>query len=118
MVKVEDNVIYITRGDSACFNISATYEDCVGSERYEFQPGDQLMLSVKKTNKDFDEDILIQVTDTVTTPSKIWPLYLAPEDTKQLKFDTYYYDVQLTKEDGWVDTIVTSTKFKVGVEIG
>ena len=43
---------------------------------------------------------------------------ISPEDTKGLYFSKdYYYDIQLTRADGSVTTIVPCSIFRLGVEI-
>ena len=40
-----------------------------------------------------------------------------PEDTAELKFKTYVYDIQLTRANGQVQTIVKPSQFVVGSEV-
>lgn len=44
-------------------------------------------------------------------------LTLNPEDTKDFDFGKYVYDIQLTKEDGTVDTFITKTTIKITEEV-
>ena len=44
-------------------------------------------------------------------------LKLEPEDTKGLKFGSYYYDVEVTLSDGRVDTVINNAPFIVLPEV-
>lgn len=44
-------------------------------------------------------------------------LRIDPEDTKNLNFGTYVYDVELTTKDGIVDTFITPSSFKITEEV-
>ena len=44
-------------------------------------------------------------------------LTLLPEDTKDLSFGKYVYDIQLTKADGTVDTFITKATIKITEEV-
>mgnify|MGYP003296892700 CR=1 FL=1 len=59
------------------------------------------------------------IVDYAAVPgAEIVNVMLEPNDTKTLDFKKYYYDIQLIKISGWVDTIIENSIFKVGVEIG
>ena len=96
--------ITITRGDTASFSISIT--DASGAA-YEPQEGDVVTFTVKKSTK--TEDILIQKTGT--------SISLAHEDTADLKYGTYAYDVQLTYASGDIDTFIGPADFVVTEEV-
>jgi hypothetical protein len=44
-------------------------------------------------------------------------LVIYPEDTKELEFGSYVYDIQLTKANGDIDTFITASKFKITAEV-
>jgi hypothetical protein len=44
-------------------------------------------------------------------------LVINPEDTKNLAFSSYVYDIELTKEDGTVDTFIDRAKIKITEEV-
>lgn len=112
MLKVDEkNRIYLTRGDSATLKLSVT--DSEGAD-YDFS-GDEVKFSMKRyvsdanpvVQKTFDENGQITFT---------------PEDTAELGFGDYLYDVQLSHTDEstgtvYVDTIIIPTTFTVGAEI-
>lgn len=116
MIKVEDNHIYMTRGDSFSRKIDIMQKDseCGELYPYEMQPGDQVIFALKT-----DEYIGIRYTDfkeaepllrKEVSPETLM-LELEPEDTRDLKFGKYVYDVHLVKEDGWVDTFIQDEEF-------
>lgn len=96
--------ITITRGDTASFSISIT--DASGAA-YEPQEGDTVTFTVKKSTK--TDDILIQKTGTA--------VQLEHEDTADLKYGTYVYDVQLTYASGAIDTFIGPADFVVTEEV-
>lgn len=91
----------MVRGDTA--KITVTIDD------YEIKPGDSIRFAVKKRYTDSDEDVLIEKFVDNTTGI----LQIDPEDTKPLSMGEskgkYVYDIELTKEDGTVDTFIRGT---------
>jgi len=116
MLQIDGTAITLTRGDSATISVSATIDGTSPPTSYTFQVGDKVKFTVKQSAKDTEE--LISKEITVATAGTSVEISLAPNDTKQLEFGKYKYDIQLTKANGWVDTIVTKSTFKVGDEIG
>lgn len=104
MFKIENNVIQIIRGDTGRFNIEVL--DAAGAP-YPLSAKDRLVFTVKKNIK--SQEILIQKEGT--------PITLEPEDTSNLDFGKYIYDVQLTLEDGTVDTIIAPSTFNILSEV-
>ena len=106
MLTCVNNNISITRGDSAIFALSIKKDD--GSP-YEIAEGDTVIFTVKKST--FDTKIITQkkVVDGVVR--------LNPDDTKDLEYGTYYYDVELTQADGFVSTVISPHKFIVEQEV-
>lgn len=100
------NEIKLTRGDTESFSLSIT--DANGLE-YEMQEGDKLVFTVKKSV--YEEKPIIQkdVVDKTFT--------IEHEDTKNLAYGTYCYDIQLTFANGSVSTIIKPTKFIVDEEV-
>lgn len=106
MVNVNNNNIYITRGDSADIEISITEST---GEEYTLQDGDTITFTVKKSTRATDAVISKQITD--------WYVHLAPVDTANLDYGVYVYDCQLTTSDGRVCTFITPHIFKVLEEV-
>ena len=100
--KVSGTTITLTRGDTFMAQISITQSN---GDPYVPSEGDSVRFAMKSNYT--DEDIPI---DTLK-------LVLNPEDTKDLAFGTYVYDVQLTKESGEVDTFITASKIKITEEV-
>lgn len=115
MLNIDGTTIELTCGDSAVFAITAKDKE---GEAYEFQPGEKVKFTIKSTNKKEDIIKLVSKETIVEEASPLTHIILDPEDTKPLDFRKYYYDVQLIKLDGWVETIIANAIFKVGVEIG
>lgn len=110
MYKVEDNKIYLTRGDSADFELTL--------DGYEAQEGDVLTFSVKKNC----QDKVALITKTLDAELKF---SIEPSDTEDLQFGDYWYDVQLKRttveedesETVMVDTVIVPHVFTVGAEV-
>lgn len=86
-----NNVITMTRGDTAHIEIKCGYE---------LQDGDEVVMTIKKRLKDTDPVLSIK-------PIKDWIFELEPDDTIDL-LGNYVYDVQLTTAEGEVYTLVLS----------
>ena len=100
-----ENEIKLIRGDTAFFNIEIVNE--VG-EVYELQETDKLVFTVKASV--YDEDVLIQKDIRRN-------IIIDHDDTKNLSYGDYVYDVQLTKENGEVSTVIPPTKFSILEEV-
>ncbi len=97
--------MFVTRGDSAIFSLGLVDVD---GNPFTLGDGDMLTFTVKKSTSDKDAVISKQVTDAVV---------LAPEDTSNLAYGRYVYDLQLTRKNGYVETIVTPSTFLIGEEV-
>ena len=106
--RVRNNIIYLTRGDTFKAVVSITYPD--GSV-YTPKEGDKVRFALKETID--DEECLIWRDIPIDTML----LILYPEDTKELEFGNYVYDIQLTKANGDVDTFITASKLKITAEV-
>lgn len=103
--KVSGTTIQITRGDSGYFRFTPYTVDESGTRtEYVPQPGDSIRFAMKKKLSDAYQILLEKPVDTATFQMK-----LNPEDTADLAFGTYYYDVQLTTASGDVDTYIPDT---------
>lgn len=94
----------ITRGDTASFGI--TIKDASGTE-YTPQTGDIVTFTVKKSTK--KEEALIQKTGV--------SIALEHDDTAELKYGTYVYDVQLEYANGDIDTFIGPADFVITEEV-
>lgn len=107
-VKISNNVISITRGDSLRTTITIFTDD--GNE-YTPEDGDVVTFGLKKTIN--DEECLIEKV----IPHDTMELYLSADETKALEYGEYLYDVQIKFAIGDVYTFITYTKFKVTGEV-
>ena len=96
MFYVENQVIFLTRGDSAEVSIELTTE---GGETYELGANDILTLTVRK--KPLATSAVIFAKSA--TGSGVIPI--TPEDTQGAKVGQYSADIQLTTTDGEVHTV-------------
>lgn len=108
MLKIDDeNNIYLTRGDYAAMDVIMTHDD--GSE-YTLQTGDSLVFTVRRIPG--KGEIVIQ--KMVTAPL----IELDTDDTKDLTFGDYKYDVYLINSlNERIDTFIADKVFTVGEEV-
>lgn len=106
--KVKKNTIFLTRGDTFKAHLTINYPD--GTE-YTPVEGDSIRFALKEDVE--DEECLIWRDIPIDTML----LVIYPEDTKELEFGSYVYDIQLTKANGDVDTFITASKFKITAEV-
>lgn len=111
----EDEVnLKMTRGDSEYFTISK-YQSLEGVETQQlFLPGDSVTLTVKEYIG--AEEATLSKEVTVFIDGKA-PFEFLPSDTNDLEVGEYVYDVQLTKADGKVTTIIKPSIFELTGEV-
>ena len=95
---VSGTTITLTRGDTFKAVLSITQQD--GSP-YVPTSGDKVRFAMKAK---YEDQVPLLVKEI---PIDTMRLTLNPEDTKNFDFGKYVYDIQLTKEDGTVDTFIT-----------
>lgn len=105
---VSGTTISLTRGDTCNIRVSITdAQDCP----YVPSEGDSVRFAMKARYEDPKPLLVIDIpTDTMV-------LAIRPEDTKDLTFGAYVYDIQLTKATGEVDTFITKSKIKILEEV-
>ncbi len=105
---VSGNTITLTRGDTFVALVSIT-----DSEGNAYNPveGDKVRFAMKKQFTDLEPLLLKDI------PIDTMKLVIEPEDTKALSFDTYKFDIELTKASGEVDTFITNGKLKLTEEV-
>ncbi len=85
MFRIDDDYkIYHTRGDTADFNVTVTFN--------ESSPEFEALFSIKKDLKDTDYLLQLPVVDG--------HIHISHEDTQELPFGNYYYDIQVHILDG------------------
>ena len=106
---VKKTTITLTRGDT--FRATITLTDADG-ELYFPVEGETVQFAVKKTYE--DEECLILKDIPIDTLE----LIIEPEDTKDLPFGNYVYDMQITRLNGDVDTFITKASLILTEEVG
>lgn len=104
LMVIDDN-ISLTRGDSATFSLNIVRND--GSV-YDFSD-DTVVFTVKKNTQ--TTTILFQKTFFSGE------IDITPEDTSELAYGVYKYDVQVTTQAGKVYTVIPPHDFEVAQEV-
>ena len=105
---IEGNTIKLTRGDTAYLSVPIT--NITLGERYEIAENDILEFTVKKYASDGPSLIYKKIIGRNT-------FHIYPEDTKDLPFGKYEYDIQLTTAKGDVYTVIDVSAFEVLKEV-
>lgn len=103
-----DGTIQLTRGDTARLEI--TIKNSLTEEAYDMAPDDILSFTIKKSVK--DETALVHKESKGTNT-----FHIEPKDTVELSFRKYFYDVQLTRANGDVYTVIVPTTFEIMKEV-
>ena len=112
---VKKNRITLTRGDT----LRVKVEIIKNEELYYPTSGDRVRFALKHPEllpdgsdyKDVDPIIIKDI------PYDTMILELEPADTKTLAFGRYVYDIEITFEDGTVDTFITAAPFVLTEEV-
>lgn len=102
-----DNSIELTRGDTARLTVPITDDS---GAAYEMQLTDTLIMTVKHSVA--DEDYAFQ---KIVTGSNV--IHIKPNDTADLDFGKYVYDVELRISEDDVYTVIEKTIFKIREEV-
>lgn len=105
---VQKTTITLTRGDT--FEVQVFINDKEGN-RYTPQEGDRVQFGVKHEYEDAECVIFKEV------PIESMILRLEPDDTKNLEFGEYVWDMQLVKPNGEVSTFITKSRFIISEEV-
>ena len=105
---VSGTTITLTRGDSFIALVSIT--DQKGTPYIPLE-GDSIRFAMKASYEDA-EPLLVKVV-----PIDTMKLIINPEETKDLAFGKYVYDIELTKVTGEVDTFITKATIKLTEEV-
>lgn len=106
MLNCQNNVITMTRGDTAVLRLDIT--DDKGNP-YKLTDSDVVLLTLKRSV--LDKSVIFQKS---MVDGKI---IIQPQDTASLEYGQYFYDVELTKEDGFVATVIPPHRFIVAEEV-
>ena len=111
MVTVNGKTVTMTKGDTVVLTVKI--QD--GDGEYTPQQGDKVRFAMKKRYTDATPLILKEI------PLDTMELRIDPEDTKNLDAGEsrgkYYFDVELTKADGTVDTFIPRGEWLVLEEV-
>lgn len=105
---VKGTTITLTRGDTFSAEITISQPN---GDPYIPSEGDSVRFAMKKSTKDDQVLILKEI------PIETMRLVLESEDTKNLEFGNYVYDIQLTKSTGEVDTFITKSTLVLTEEV-
>lgn len=94
MFEVKNDIIKITRGDSASLKVDLKQAD--GSD-YVMSAGDTLTMTVKKM---IGSSVLMQIVSETDT------IYISPADSKKLMVGSCVYDIELKTASQDVFTII------------
>lgn len=106
MLYINGTTIKLTRGDTAYLSVPIKRD----GEDYTMQPTDTLAFSVKRYTTD-DEYLIHKEVKGDNL------FHIEPQDTADLPFGSYKYDVQLTTASGDVFTVIDVSTFEVLQEV-
>lgn len=114
--KIEGTKITLVRGDSLKLIVGIENED---GTAYTPAEGDSIRFALKRTRMNVAKSEYDDRTPLIqkTIPTDTMALELEPTDTKSLGFGTYEYDIELTKENGDVDTFIQASPFILAKEV-
>lgn len=120
MLKVKDNTITMTRGDSAHIEIQMEYE---GGVSYEALRGDVIRFTVKKNYGDTTPLIVIDIEPYVPDGEDMElvesvELHILPSHTRDLEYGSYRFDIQLLRINGDIDTFIDKGTLTLTEEVG
>lgn len=112
--------ISLTRGDYAALIFTAYNED---ETIYELSPGDTVQLQIGKKYGTPDKTFVTKKTEDGATTDTDYTIEIQPEDTKDMKFGDYFYDVSVITKDGYTCTYIGDSgtnkpKFTILKEVG
>lgn len=108
-MKIQGTNLSMIRGDTESIVVS-----CIKDNRPYIEDGDIIYFTVKKSVK--TEEKLLQKIITIFKDDKAL-IEIEPQDTKELKYGKYVYDIQLTKFNGEVKTLVHPSNFEIEGEV-
>lgn len=107
LIVSEDNSIFLTRGDNAEIEITLTKD----GQTYDYS-NDDVKFGMKRSAFDTDCVLEKEIVDG--------KLVLTEDDTKDLEFGDYLYDVELRTEvegEEQVYTPIAAAKFSIGYNV-
>ena len=110
-MEIQGYNISMIRGDTEAIKISC--KDAQGVD-VPLEDGDTLYFTVKTSVLTEEKEMQKVITEF---PDGIAYINISPDDTKFMSFRSYYYDIQLTRADGTVKTIIPPSTFTVKREV-
>lgn len=95
-LKIVDGIIHIRRGDSGYLTVTIKDDE---DQEYEMQDGDILTLTVRERAEE-ESPVLASIT------SYDGEFYFTPSDTSDIMDGKYSFDVQLTRNNGDIETVI------------
>ena len=105
---VNGDNISLTRGDTLILNVVIEKNE----EIYTPTSEDTIRFALNTHKRGREEPIIYKDIDPNTMK-----LVIEPEDTKDLEYGVYWYDIEITTGDGYVDTFIGPAKFKITEEV-
>lgn len=105
---IKKNIVSVTTGDSLWTSIDLVDSD--GNE-YVPDPNDVIVFSLKSSTDDSEDPILQKRISPETLE-----LRLNPEDL-ELPVGDYWYDIEVTLNNGFRDTVVGPARFKITPQV-
>ena len=97
MLKIVNDIVKLTKGDSAMFNVAIAFAD---GTPYELQPGDRLKMTVRRR---IGSKVLLESESTTNT------ITLTHDMTSKLVPGNCVYDIELKTSAGEVYTVIGLT---------
>lgn len=97
----------MTRGDSESITVTC--------DNHPFEPGDIVEMTARKRAGSGERAMYKRVEEFSEDGTAI--IAINPEDTAEMSFGTYMYDIQLTFADGTVVTVIKPNSFTLLEEV-
>jgi len=111
MLKVRKNNIFMTRGDTVSLHIDLV--DFNGDPYY-LAENDEAIFRVKKNA--CTKELLIE-KELETDEDGLLVLLIEPEDTENLRFGVYVYEVEVITSDDSHFTVISDSTLELGKEL-
>lgn len=105
MVNITDKNIFMTKGDTVKLSLVIKDKD---NAIYTLQSGDLIKMAVRKPHSSHEEFSITSDTNEIVIDKEV---------TQNINAGVYEYDIQITFENGEVNTIVPLHKFVVQKEV-
>lgn len=102
MRKVDNNRITLTRGDTLAVEVELTEAD---GAPYEYTEGDKIRFAI---SEGYDSELNYHLIYEDEFSAETLIFTMPASETKKLRYKTYNYDVELTRANGAVETVISS----------